>query len=260
MGTVLVLALSANTGTGHFRKAVDVYCLDAQLCLQFTAYAPSPGLGTEETDTQFEVFLLDAAFLHDLCQVQGIGRGTAQCRGAEVLHEHDLFLGIAGRGGQLYGTDFSRTVVCAKSAREQTITIGHLYHIAGTYIANGKHASHTLRPVVKVVLRVGAHHGLSRSTRRGMYALYLAHGHCLKAIGILVAQIVLGGKGKFCYIVYGLDILWADTLLVHFLSVKRHVLIAALYRGNETLALQFAHLLARHAFYFRIEYHSCLKL
>ena len=260
MGAVLILALATHTRAAHLRKTVDVYCLDAELGFQFTAYAPCPRLCSEEAYTQFQVFLLYAALLHHLCQVQGIRGSTAEGSCAKVLHQHHLLLGIARRGGQLYGTKFACTVVRTKATGKEAVAIGHLHHVARTYIAHGQYTCHTLRPVVKVVLCVGAHHGLSRSTRRGMYALYLAHGHCLEAIGILVAQVVLGGKGKFCYIVYGLDILWADTLLVHFLSVERHVLIAALYRGNETLALQFAHLLARHAFYFRIEYHSCLRL
>ena len=143
-----------------------------------------------------------------------------------------------------------------KSTGKESVSIGHLHHIARTDIANGQHTGHTLRPVVQVVLCVGANNGLAGCARRSVYALYLAHGHGLQTVRIFIAQIVLGGEGKFGYIIDGLYILGTDALLVHFLLIERYVLIASLHGRNEALRLQGTHLLARHAFYFGIKYHS----
>ena len=195
MSTVLILALATHTRTTHLRKTVDVYCLDAELGLQFTTDTPCPGFCTEEAYTQFQVLLLDTALIHHLGQMQGVRWCTAKGCGTKVLHQHHLLLGVTRRGGQLNGTKLTSTIMCTQTTGKEAIAIGYLHHVAGTYIAYGQDTSHTLCPVVKVVLCVCTHHRLTRCTRRSMYALNLAHGHCLQSIGILIAQVVLGGKG-----------------------------------------------------------------
>ena len=95
MGAVLIQTLTAYAGTAHLGKAVDVDSLDVQLGLQLAAYAPGPGLGTEEAYAQLEILGGNFVFLYHLSQVESIGRRAAEGCGAEVLHEHYLLLRVA---------------------------------------------------------------------------------------------------------------------------------------------------------------------
>ena len=93
MGTILVLALTTDTGTTHLRQAININGLDVQLLLQLPTDAPRPRLRTEEADTQLQVLRLHGVtFLDALRQVKRIGWGAAKRRRAKILHQHDLLL------------------------------------------------------------------------------------------------------------------------------------------------------------------------
>ena len=257
VGAVLVFAFASHAGTAHLRQTIDVDGLDAHLLFYLAADAPGPGFSAEETNAELQVFLLDTHLLHYLTEVQGVGRSTAESRGTEVLHEHDLFLRIAGRGRQLHGPKLACCIVGTESAGEETVAVGHLYHVTGAYVAHGEDAGSTLCPAVNVVLGVGTYHGLACRTRRGVYAYYLVHGHCIESEGVLVTQVILGGEGQFGDVIKALDVLRLDAHLVEFLPVEGYLLIAGLHGLLQSLKLEFLHRLAVHALHSWIVYHIC---
>ena len=65
----------------------------------------------------------------------------------------------------------------------------------------------------------------------------LALRHRLKTEGVLVTQVVLGGKGQFVDILYTLDILGFDTHLIHLPAVEGHIFITSFYCCYESLRL-----------------------
>ena len=63
-----------------------------------------------------------------------------------------------------------------------------------------------------------------------MHADDLFHGDGEKAIGIVVAQIILGSEGQVFQITQAADVFRLDPSLIHLLSVWAHLVIDSRYQ------------------------------
>jgi hypothetical protein len=89
----LLDALDADAGADDLGQAVDVVGADAALVLDPLAHRVAPGLRPEDADPQLgEVHLVSLA---DSIRMQEVARRAADRRHAEVLHDHELALGVA---------------------------------------------------------------------------------------------------------------------------------------------------------------------
>ena len=118
-----------------------------------------------------------------------------------------------------------------------------LGHAAGT-----QGAGHDLAPDGQVIAGIAHNSLLAGGAGGGVDAHHILHGAGKKAIGIVVPQVLLVCKGQLDDIVDGLDVLGTQAHLIKALTVEGHILINAPDSGAQTLALQFAELLAGHGF------------
>ena len=80
-----------------------------------------------------------------------------------------------------------------------------------------------------------------------MDAHHLAQRHGEHAVGVVEAQVLLGGEGEPMEVVEGLDILGDDPQLVELAAVAGDVLVGPVEGGLQALQLQLRQFLARHA-------------
>ena len=83
---------------------------------------------------------------------------------------------------------------------------------------------------------------------RGMNTHNLAHRYGTEAEGIIVPQVVLGSKRQFYNIIYTVYVIGSNSQFLHFLTIKRSVMIHTLHSLFETNALDFTKAFAIHAF------------
>ena len=74
----------------------------------------------------------------------------------------------------------------------------------------------------------------------------LLHRHGKQPIGVVVADIRLGGVGDVLDIGQGLDLVRSDTRLGQALVVERHIIHAVLHLMLQFLELEFFDLLSGH--------------
>ena len=119
-------AFIGNTGAGDFGQAIILGVRDAQAHFNQAAHFRRMAFAAEKADAQFQVLRCDSLFSHDLGQMQGIGRRGDQDGRAQVLHEHQLALGIAARMRDHGGAQVFEAIVETKTAGEHAITEGDL--------------------------------------------------------------------------------------------------------------------------------------
>ena len=92
---VLVAAFKGDAGTGDLRKSVDVIRRDAELLFNIPPHLFGPGLRTENARLELDL-ILQAPFANAFRKIGSIRGGAAEDGGAEIAHELDLPVGIAG--------------------------------------------------------------------------------------------------------------------------------------------------------------------
>ena len=84
-------------------QAVDVEGLDAGSVLDVVAHGLGPGLGPENADAQGQLAQSMPVSRPAVDQVQKIAGRAADGGDAEILHDHDLPVGVAAGGGDHRG-------------------------------------------------------------------------------------------------------------------------------------------------------------
>ena len=105
-----------------------------------------------------------------------------------------------------------------------------------------------IRTILKGLSGYSYYSGLSSSAGRGMNTHNLAHRYGTEAKGIIVPQVILGGKRQFYNIIYTVYVIGSNSQFLHFLTVKRSVMIHTFHSLFETNALDFTKAFAVHAF------------
>ena len=146
-----------------------------------------------------------------------------------------------------------------KTAREQSIAIGHLEDILFSSTISSKSTGNSLRPHGKILTGIKHHYGFARSTRRRMDAHNLGHGHSCQSEGIIITEVELIGKRQLDDIVNALDVTRLQPHLLELLPIEWGVVVHVLCHLDKTTALQFAKLFAVHAFNTLIPNHKSLS-
>ena len=76
-------------------------------CSMSRAHGLRPGLGAEHAHLQRELGDVELQLLGHVPEVEGEAGRAAEDGGAEVLHEHELALGVAARDGDDRGAEAS---------------------------------------------------------------------------------------------------------------------------------------------------------
>ena len=213
------------------------------------AHLFGPGLCAEDTGLQLDV-VLDAPFQDGLCQEGSVRGGTAQDGGAQVFHELELTVGVAGGHGEGQGAHLVGAAVETGTAGEQTVAVGHVDHVvlgaAGCHDGTGA----AVLPQVHVVLGVVGHHALAGGAGGGVDADAFAQGLCHEAVGVALAKVILGDEGELVQVLNALDVIGGHSFGFHLLAVVGDVVPHMLDLLHQTFTLEGTKLVLGYGFDF----------
>ncbi len=121
---VAVGAVARDARPRDLGEPVDVVRRDAGHLLDALAYLVGPRFRAEDAVLELRVAAeVDADLLGDRREVQEVARRAADDRRAEVLHEHDLLLGVASACREDRAAELLGAVVRAKAAGEEAVAV-----------------------------------------------------------------------------------------------------------------------------------------
>ena len=255
MRAVLHLTLVADAGAHHLGKTVDIKALKTQTRLNLLTHTLCPRLSTKGTHTQFQVFLADTQLIHCLCQIQGVGRRASQTCDTQVANQLQMLLGITRTSRNTRGTDVLYTIVGTQAARKQSIAVSYGEDIITCHTVCGQTACHTLAPYTDILAGITHDGRVTGCTAGGVNTDNLALRSCLQAKGIVVPEVLLGGKGQLCNVLYCLNIIRTDIQFLQLIAIKWHVVVNIFHNLMQAFALQRAHLVATHTLFVRVPNH-----
>ena len=144
----------------------------------------------------------------------------------------------------------------AQRAGEQAVAEGNLKNIVLRRSRGDRDARHLIRPVVEILLGVCAHRRLSRCAGRSVDAHDLLHRLSQHAEGIIVPDIILGGKRDVLDIGKRLDLISGYAGLFQPVMIEGDILIAVIHHPLEAFQLERFNFRAAHGFNFFLEKHS----
>ena len=241
----LALAFHGHARADDFGQAVNVVGLDAAVRFDAPAHGFGPRLGAEDAGAQRQFLEVHADLRRLVDQVEEIAGRAADGRDAEILHHHQLALGVAAGNRDDRRAQRLGAVMRAQSAGEQAVAVGVLDDVALVQPAGGEAAQHDVRPDLHILLRVGHHDGLAGGAAGGVQPHDLLHRAGEQAEGIGVAQVGLHGEGQLGDVVQRPHVLRRQAALVHALAEQGDVVVGALDDGLEPLQLQVPQLRQR---------------
>ena len=117
MRSGLALAFHGHAGADDFRQAVNVVGLDAAFGLDALAHGFGPRLRAEDARAQGQFLEVDAQLGRLVDDVQEVAGRAADGRGTEILHHHQLPLGVAAGNGNDRGAQRLGAVMRRPSRR-----------------------------------------------------------------------------------------------------------------------------------------------
>ena len=184
------------------------------------------------------------------CQVCSVRGSAAQNGGAQVFHELQLTVGIAGGHGQGQAANLMAAAMEAHTAGEQAVAVSHVKNIflgaAGGHDGTGA----AIFPQIDIMLGIESHDTLAGGAGSGVNPDTLILGNAHKAVGISITQVCLGQERQLVQVIDGLDIVQGDALVFHLLAVVGHIVPHVLDLLHEPLVLQGTKLLIGHGFDF----------
>ena len=171
-----------------------------------------------------------------------VARRAADGRDFEVLHQHDLPLGVASRDGNHRRPQRFRAVVSPQAAGEQTVAVSVLHDVAVRDAAGRQAAHHRVGPHVHVFLGVRHHDGLARGAAGGVQPHHLRHGAGKQTEWVRVAQIRLHGERQFDDVFQAAYVGGCQAALAQPRPEQFHVVESALDYAPEPIQLERSHL------------------
>ena len=246
MDAVLAVALGPHAGPDDLGQPVDVVGLDAGGLLDVLPHGVGPGLGAEDAGPQGKRAEIDAHFLGAVEDVQEVAGRATDGGDAEILHDHDLPVGVAAGGRDHGGPQPLAAIVQPQAAGEQPVAVGVLQDVAFVQAEGGQGPLDDFGPDIDVVAVVGHDDRLAGRAAGGVQADDLVHGTGEEAERIRVAQVGLHREGQARDVVDALDALRPQTGLVEPLAVEFRAVVHPADHGAEPLRLQFAKLRCGH--------------
>ena len=242
-----VLASARHAGSGDFGETVDVVGDDTGFTFDRLAHLVCPGLGAEDAVAELrvaaEVHALLLRLVHDAEEVGGrCGDGGD----AEIAHKHDLTFGVAAGDGKHGAAHALAAVMETESAREESVAVGHLDHVAGADAIHGKAAHRAVLPHGDVILRIGDADGLAGRAARTVETHNLIHRCAAKSHRVFVAQIRLLRERQKLDVGERLDVLGLHAAFLAALAEERHVLVGVFDGPLKTVELKRAERLNGH--------------
>ncbi len=239
MRTVLGLdGFAGHARSDDLGQAVDVDRVDAQARLDLPSHFVGPGFGAEQADAQTGAVRLDALARQFVGDGQRIGRRGHQHGGLEV-HDHlHLLLGLAARHRNHGRAETFDAVMRAEPAGEQAVAVGIEDDVVGGRAGRAQRARHHRRPHGDIAFGIADHCGLAGGAGRSMHPNDIPHRHGEHPVGIVLAQVGLGGEREFGQIGQRFQIPGMDAGLIELGAIMRNIVVGVLQRPFESLQLQ----------------------
>ena len=157
-----------------------------------------------------------------------------------VAHEHDLAFGVAARDGQHGAAEALAAVVEAEAAREESVAVGDLDHVARADAVHREAAHRAVLPHLDVLHRVRDADGLARGARGAVEADDFVHRRAAEAHRVLVAEVGLLREGEKLDVGERLDVLGPHAAFLAALAEERHALVGVLHRPLQAVQLEGA--------------------
>ena len=249
-------ALDADARAHDLGQAVDVDGLDAHLEFDVATHLVGPGLGPEHADPERQFLEIDAGFERRLVEHEAVGRRAAKDRGPEVAQQHGLPPRAAARDRNRGRAQALGPVMRAEAASEKPVAVGHVDDVAARGPGCGKGTGHHRGPVADVALGVAGDGGFARGAGGGVDAHDVVLGHGEQAEGVVVAQVLLLGKGQVAHVGQAPDVGGSDAALVEGLPVEGDVSVHPFAQRLEAFELQCLELFPGQGFDVHIENHA----
>ena len=234
----LALAFHRHARADDFRQPVDVVGLDAAVGLDAPAHGFGPRLGAEDAGAQRQFLDVHAQLRRLVNQVQEIAGRAADGRDTEILHHHQLALGVAAGDRDDRRAQRLGAVMRPQPAGEQAVAVGVLDDVPLMQPAGGEAAQHDVGPDLDVLLRVGDDDGFAGRAAGGVQAHDLLHRAGEQAERIGVPQVGLARERQLGQILQRLHVLRRHPPFLHPFAEQGDVIVGALHDGLEPLQLQ----------------------
>ncbi len=149
-----------------------------------------------------------------------IGRSARYDRDAQVHHQLDLALCVAGAGRKNAGSDPLRSVVEAETSCEQAVSVGDLDCVIACYADRGHGPCEGFRPIVQIMPVVTHQRGLARGPGRDVVSDHVLRGDAEHLRRIIVPEIVLSHEGQFADVLQAGDVIGAHSCSLHFIMIE----------------------------------------
>ena len=239
-------AVAADAGAGDLGEAVDVVRDEAGGLLDLAAHLLGPGLGAEEAVPERHLLAeVDALLLPLVEDVQKVGRRARDRRDAEVLHQHDLAVGVAAGDREDGAAVGLGAVVQPQAAGEEAVAVGDLDDVVRRHAAHREAAHHAVLPDLDVVPGVRDADRLAGRARGAVVADDLAVRRRLEAGRVFVPEVRLHRERQELDVLERLDVLGLHAALVAALAEERDAVVGVLHDELQPVQLQRAHLVDR---------------
>ena len=256
--TALAFTFVGYARSGDFTQAINIVSLEPQFRFDFLTHVLGPRFGTESTDTQVKVCFRHAVFIHGLSQVKRIRRCTGQACHLQVTKQVQVLFRISGRSRNYRRSQVFHPVMKSQTTGKQTVSVTYRKDIVTGNAVSRQTTGGSFFPDVQVPAGITDDRRITGSARRSMHTDNLLQRSGLKAVRIIVAQILLGRERQFDDIVYCLYIIRSNVQLLKLVPVERGVVVHQVYQLMQSLALKFSHLFAAHAFFTLVPNHKCV--
>ena len=181
----------------HLGEAINIHRVHVKSSLHLGPHGVGPRLGAKNTHIQ-RAFARIAALLAVFVQNrEHIARRYHNGTGPEILDQAHLPVGHATADRHHGAAQPLGPVMRAQTAGKQPVAISDMHHIARPRAAGAHGAGHYVGPRRNIVFGVAHHRGLPRGATGGMDAGNLRARHGKHAKRVVVAQVLLHGKGEF---------------------------------------------------------------
>ena len=113
----------------------------------------------------------------------------------------------------------------SQTSGKQAVSVTYRERIFTGHAVCRKATRHHFRPYRQVFARISYNRRIARCARRSMHPHDFRFGGSHQPVGIIVAQVLLGGERQFHYIVDAPDVFGHQVHFLHLVPVEGHIVV-----------------------------------
>ena len=145
------------------------------------------------------------------------------------MHQLYLFSRISTRHGNNRRAQILYTIVQAQTSGKQPVTERDMKYIVLIRTISRQTTSYNLSPSRQILASISYDSRTTGRPRRSMQTHNLRHRNCKKPKGVIISQILFCRKREFDDIINTIYIVRGYSQFLHFLTIKRSIMINSFY-------------------------------